>query len=62
MGDETKRSLTPDSIYQRCDVTRFSFKSTAELEDLSEFVGHERVLEAVQFGIGIRRHGFKLFV
>ena len=37
MADETKRSLTPDLLYRRCDVTRFSFKSTAELKDLSEF-------------------------
>jgi lon-related putative ATP-dependent protease len=49
-------------LYRRCDVTRFSFKSTAELEDLSEFVGQERALEAVQFGVGIRRHGFNLFL
>jgi len=62
VADETKRSLTPDLLYRRCDVTRFSFKSTAELKDLSEFVGQERALEAVQFGIGIRRHGFNLFL
>jgi lon-related putative ATP-dependent protease len=56
------QSLAPEDLYQRCDISKFKFKTTAELEDLSEFVGQDRALEAVQFGVGIRRQGFNLFL
>ena len=58
---ETK-SLRPEVLFRRCDPSEFKFSTTAELEDLTEFVGQDRALEAVQFGIGIRRQGFNLFL
>jgi hypothetical protein len=59
---EAKEPLAPDLLYRRCDLTRFGFTTTAELQDLPEFVGQDRALEAVQFGVGIRQHGFNLFL
>lgn len=38
------------------------FVTTDEVEDLPEFIGQERVLEAVDFGIGIKSQGYNLFV
>ena len=49
------------SLYQRCDPQQFAFATTEELFDLTEIVGQERAIEAVQFGIGIRRDGYNLF-
>jgi lon-related putative ATP-dependent protease len=57
-----RQPLAPEALYRRCDVTRFRFTNTAELEELTEFVGQARALEAVRFGIGIRRQGFNLFL
>ncbi len=54
--------VPPEALYRRCDISRFQFKNTAELEDLSEYVGQDRALEAVRFGVGIRRQGFNLFL
>ena len=54
--------LLPEALYRRCDITQFTFKTTADLEQLTEFVGQDRALQAVQFGIGIRRQGFNLFL
>jgi hypothetical protein len=59
---KTREPLEPDLLYRRCDITRFAFATTAELQDLPEFVGQDRALEAVQFGVGIRQHGFNLFL
>jgi lon-related putative ATP-dependent protease len=59
---EAKEPLAPDLLYRRSDLTRFGFKTTAELQELPEFVGQDRALEAVQFGVGIRQHGFNLFL
>ena len=54
--------VPPEALYRRCDIARFQFKNTAELEDLSEYIGQDRALEAVRFGVGIRRQGFNLFL
>jgi lon-related putative ATP-dependent protease len=54
--------LSPESLYRRCDTAQFTFQTTADLQDLSEFVGQDRAFQAVQFGTGIRRPGFNLFL
>ncbi|NDD65566.1 MAG: ATP-dependent protease, partial [Acidobacteria bacterium] len=55
------RSLKTEDLCQRCDPEQFTFANTAELEEISEMVGQERAVEAVLFGIGIRREGYNLF-
>ena len=54
-------SLRPEQLCRNCDGSQFDFESTAELEDLSDIIGQERAVNAVQFGIGIRREGYNLF-
>jgi AAA domain len=56
------KALPAEALYRRCDLAQFKFTTTAELADLAEFVGQDRALQAVQFGIGIRRQGFNLFL
>jgi lon-related putative ATP-dependent protease len=58
---KTGKPLHPRYLYHRCDPAQFKFKSTAELADFGEIIGQERAVEAVQFGIGIRREGYNLF-
>jgi lon-related putative ATP-dependent protease len=53
--------LKPEALYRRCDPQQFNFETTAELEELKEIIGQARAVEAVQFGIGIRREGYNLF-
>jgi len=55
-------ALSPDALYTRCDPTGFEFSTTAQLEPLAEAVGQDAALEAVRFGVGIRREGYNLFV
>ena len=63
MDQTTKlKPLTPEALYRRSNSQNFSFNTTADLDGLTEFVGHLRALQAVQFGIGIRRRGFNLFL
>lgn len=42
------KCLQPEALFRRCDPTEFKFNTTAELEDLTEFVGQDRAPEAVQ--------------
>lgn len=54
--------LSAELLYRSCDTSSFDFKTTAELEDLPGLAGQDRVLDALKFGTGIRRHGYNLFV
>lgn len=53
--------LKSDALYTRCLPEEFDFRTTAELEDLTEFIGQPRAVEAVSFGIGIRHKGYNIF-
>ena len=53
--------LKSDALYTRCLPEEFDFRTTAELEDLTEVIGQPRAVEAVSFGIGIRHKGYNIF-
>ena len=53
--------LKSDALYTRCLPEEFDFRTTAELADLTEFIGQPRAVEAVSFGIGIRHKGYNIF-
>ncbi|MBW2682925.1 MAG: AAA family ATPase, partial [Deltaproteobacteria bacterium] len=55
------RLLGPHEAYHYCDPESFAFETTAEIDGVTRFIGQERALEAVGFGIGIRHQGFNLF-
>lgn len=57
-----KQGLATEVLYKRCDPAKLPFRTTAELEGLSEILGQERALEAVRFGLAIERQGFNLFL
>jgi lon-related putative ATP-dependent protease len=55
------KPLPVEELFQACDPSGLGFKTTSELEPLEELIGQDRAVEAVAFGIGIRRDGFNLF-
>jgi len=55
------RPLAPSQLRSVCDPAQFEFDSTAQLEDLGEALGQRRAVDAIHFGIGIRREGYNLF-
>ncbi len=57
----TVQPIEADRLRQICDPAQFDFETTEELEKLSEIIGQERAVGAVQFGIGIQRDGYNLF-
>ena len=56
------KPLAPEQLRRRCDPAQFAFASTAELDAGPEILGQSRALDAISFGIGIRRPGYNLFV
>ena len=59
----TVEPLSAQQLRQTCDPSQFDFETTDELADLSlnEIVGQERAVEAILFGISIRREGYNLY-
>ncbi len=55
------KALPPDKLYTRCDPAGLGFETTAEVEEFKETLGQERAVEALRFGVGIRREGYNLF-
>ncbi|MEN8258095.1 MAG: AAA family ATPase [Thermodesulfobacteriota bacterium] len=58
----TIHKISPEEAYHRCNLENFSFETTEEVEELSHFIGQDRALEAVDFGIEMQQQGYNLFV
>jgi lon-related putative ATP-dependent protease len=56
------KPLAADALYRRCDVSEFSFETTAELEDLTQILGQDRAVEAVELATAMGVDGYNLFV
>ena len=54
--------LQPRQLRRRIDPARLGADSTADLEPVAQLIGQERAVEAVRFGMAIRRQGYNLFV
>src|SRR5512146_2502064 len=54
--------LQPQQLYHPCDCEQFGFRTTADLEDLTEIIGQMRAMDAIRFGTGIHHDGYNLFV
>ncbi|MBS97914.1 MAG: ATP-dependent protease [Oceanospirillaceae bacterium] len=54
--------LEPEALYRTCETDLLPFRTTETLEPFTGFFGQERALEAMEFGIGMQRPGYNLFV
>lgn len=55
------RTLSPEEIHLPCDPARFGFATTKEVSPLTCFVGQERALQAIDFGLNMRSLGFNIY-
>ena len=55
------KSLTPLQLCRRCDPAQFSFETTDDLPDLDDFIGQDRAIEAVRFGVNMDRKGYNIY-
>ena len=54
--------LPPDKLRWRCETSLLPFDCTADLTPLEDFVGQERAMRAIEFGLGVNKPGFNIFV
>jgi lon-related putative ATP-dependent protease len=57
-----KYEVSADSLRWQCDPTLFEFESTKELAPLREFVGQDRAIRAIEFGLSMNRDGYNIYV
>ena len=53
--------LPPDQLRRCTDPEQLSFDSTADLSELPIFVGQERPISAIRFGVKMDRPGYNIF-
>jgi len=54
--------LLPEQLCRRCDPQTLGFATTADVTETVDIVDQTRAIDAVKFGIAIKRPGFNLFV
>lgn len=60
--DPGRFRLTPEELRLAVDPATFQFECTDELTPLTEFIGQDRALRSLQFGLGLQRPGYNIFV
>ncbi|MGE0462541.1 MAG: AAA family ATPase [Vicinamibacterales bacterium] len=53
--------LSADLLHRSCRPDDIPFNTTAEVHRIPGVVGQDRAVQALRFGIGMRRHGYNLF-
>jgi len=57
----TVSALSPEQLYSTCDLDFLSFETTRDLEDLTQPLGQEQAIDAINFGISVDSYGYNLF-
>jgi predicted ATP-dependent protease len=58
----TKYEVPAEQLTWRCDLSFLPFACTAEMTPLEDFIGQDRAIRAIEFGLGVNRPGFNIFV
>ena len=56
------RELSVDKIRKECDTSFMHCETTQELQPLLKIIGQKRAVRALKFGLGIKDHGFNIYV
>ncbi|MGZ9143158.1 MAG: Lon protease family protein, partial [Candidatus Binatia bacterium] len=54
--------IAADKLTWRCDLTALPFTCTADMTPLEDFIGQDRAIRAIEFGLGVDKPGFNIFV
>jgi len=58
----TKYEVPLEKLRWQCDPSLFDFECTKDLAPLREFIGQERAVRAVQFGLNMTNAGYNIYV
>ena len=55
------KPLSPDLLRRYCAPEELTFETTAELDGQTSFIGQERPMSAIRFGVKMRRQGYNIY-
>jgi Cdc6-like AAA superfamily ATPase len=55
-------AVPPDQLKRECDPNIFKFKCTQDLAPLKEFIGQERAIRGIEFGLNMDNRGYNIYV
>jgi lon-related putative ATP-dependent protease len=62
MIDLNKYVVPLDKLRWVCRPDTFQFECTADVEPLREFIGQDRAMDSIKFGLAVERPGYNLFL
>src|SRR3972149_997385 len=60
--DLKKYAVPVEKLHWRCPEELFQFECTTDKEPLKEFIGQDRALDSINFGLAVERPGYNLFL
>jgi lon-related putative ATP-dependent protease len=57
-----KCEVSADKLRWQCDPAVFDFECTKDLAPLQEFVGQDRAIRAIEFGLSMNHDGYNIYV
>jgi lon-related putative ATP-dependent protease len=60
--DIRKYEVPAEQLRWECDVTAFDFTCTGDIAPLREFIGQDRAIRALEFGLSIDHDGYNIYV
>lgn len=58
----TSFEISAESLRWKCDPQLLPFECTSDMTPLADFIGQERATRAIEFGLGVDKQGFNIFV
>ena len=58
----TKYEVPVEKLRWHCDPAIFDFECTKDLAPLREFIGQDRAIRAIEFGLSMNRDGYNIYV
>ncbi|MBN1756134.1 AAA family ATPase, partial [bacterium] len=55
------KELKPNDLKKVFDFRQFKFRTTKNIKTDHAIIGQERAMRAMEFGVGIKSHGFNIF-
>ena len=62
MADLDKYAVPWNKLRWKCPEDIFEFQCTSDIERLKDFIGQERALDSISFGLGVAKQGYNLFL
>jgi lon-related putative ATP-dependent protease len=60
--DYKKYEVPVDQLRVDCDPKVFEFECTKDLAPLREFIGQDRAIRGIEFGLSMKNHGYNIYV